>query len=88
MLDTLVFIDYLGWIATGVFIVSYFCRSPAALRSFQMAGAVLWIAYGMIINASPVVVANILVFAAAAWTTVRARRSQVLACAASPRDGT
>lgn len=71
------FLDYLGWVATGVFVCSYFCRSPAALRFFQMVGATLWIAYGMIISASPVVVANLLVFSAAAWTAVRARRAAV-----------
>jgi hypothetical protein len=78
MLGSLGLVDYLGWIATGVFIASYFCKSPAGLRSFQMAGATLWIAYGVLISASPVIVANILVFTAAAWTTVRARHSQVL----------
>lgn len=71
------FLDWLGWIATAVFVFSYFCRSPAALRFFQMAGATLWIAYGLIISASPVVVANMLVLSAAAWTTLRARRAVV-----------
>lgn len=69
-------VDYLGWIATAVFVLSYFGRSPAALRSLQMAGAVLWIAYGVIISASPVIVANVLVFTAAAWSTLRVRRMQ------------
>jgi hypothetical protein len=69
-------VDYLGWIATGVFVLSYFCSSPTALRSLQMAGAVLWIAYGTIISAPPVIVANMLVFMAAAWSTVRMRRVQ------------
>jgi hypothetical protein len=73
----MVFVDYLGWVATGVFLFSYFCKSAAALRSFQMAGALLWIGYGMIISASPVVVANALVFAAAAWTAFRTRRPPV-----------
>ncbi len=36
-----------------------------------MAGAALWIVYGAMIGAIPVVVANGLVFAAAAWTLVR-----------------
>ena len=71
------FIDHPGWIATAVFVLSCFCRSAAALRFFQMAGATLWIAYGFIIGASPVVVANLLVFSAAAWTAVRARRAAV-----------
>lgn len=67
-------VDYLGWIATAVFVLSYFCGSPTALRTLQMAGAVLWIAYGVIIGASPVIVANVLVFTAAAWSAIRMRR--------------
>lgn len=66
-------IDTLGWIATAVFVGSYFFKRPALLRAAQMAGAALWIIYGVLIGAIPVVVANGLVFAAAAWTLVRAR---------------
>jgi len=58
----------LGWIATAVFVGSYFFRQPAALRVMQMSGAVLWIIYGVMIDAIPVIAANALVFAAAAWT--------------------
>jgi uncharacterized protein with PQ loop repeat len=36
-----------------------------------MLGALLWVVYGMLIRASPVIVANVLVFSAAAWTTLR-----------------
>jgi hypothetical protein len=57
----------LGWVATGVFVGSYFLR-PAALRAVQMAGAVLWIVYGFLIDATPVIAANALVLTAAAWT--------------------
>jgi uncharacterized protein involved in response to NO len=60
--------DYLGWAATAVFVMSYFCSTPDALKRVQMAGALMWIAYGLLLGASPVVVANLLVFAAAAWT--------------------
>ena len=66
--------EYLGWIATAVFVSSYFFKRPALLRAAQMAGAVLWILYGVLIDALPVVVANGLVFSAAAWTlTFQAR---------------
>jgi uncharacterized protein with PQ loop repeat len=41
------------------------------LRSVQMFGALLWVTYGVLINASPVIAANVLVFSAAAWTTLR-----------------
>jgi hypothetical protein len=60
----------LGWIATAIFVGSYFLR-PAALRAIQMVAAVLWIVYGVLIDATPVIAANALVFAAAAWTLAR-----------------
>ncbi len=65
--------EILGWIATAVFVSSYFFKRPALLRAAQMVGACLWILYGAIIGAIPVVVANGLVFGAAAWTLLRAR---------------
>jgi hypothetical protein len=65
--------EMLGWIATAVFVSSYFFKRPALLRAAQMLGACLWILYGAIIGAIPVVVANGLVFGAAAWTLLRAR---------------
>jgi Trk-type K+ transport system membrane component len=58
----------LGWLATAVFVGSYFFSRPAALRAMQMAGALLWIVYGVLIDALPVIAANVLVFSAAAWT--------------------
>ena len=72
-------IDYLGWIATAVFVSSYFFKQPALLRAAQMGGAALWIVYGVMISAIPVVVANGLVFAAAAWTMLRAKPPEVAA---------
>jgi hypothetical protein len=60
--------EYLGWLATAVFVGSYFFQRPATLRHIQMAGALMWMAYGLLIRATPVVAANLLVFAAAAWT--------------------
>jgi hypothetical protein len=63
--------EYLGWVATAVFVGSYFCPRPSLLRGVQMAGALLWIAYGIEVHASPVIVANALVFSAAAWTVFR-----------------
>jgi hypothetical protein len=65
--------DTLGWIATALFVGSYFFKRPAFLRAMQMSGAALWIVYGAMIGAIPVVVANALVFGAAAFTLVRAR---------------
>jgi hypothetical protein len=64
-------IDLLGWTATAVFVGSYFLARPSLLRGAQMIGALLWVTYGLLIHASPVIVANALVFSAAAWTMLR-----------------
>ena len=64
-------IECLGWTATAVFVTSYFFSRPSLLRGVQMLGALLWVTYGLLINASPVIVANVLVFSAAAWTSFR-----------------
>jgi Bacterial inner membrane protein len=64
-------IEYLGWGATAVFVGSYFCVRPALLRGVQICGALLWVIYGVLIGASPVIVANVLVISAAAWTLIR-----------------
>lgn len=65
------FVDGLGWAATAVFVSSYFQSGTTGLRRLQMVGSVLWMVYGTLMHAAPVVVANILVLAAAAWTTRR-----------------
>jgi hypothetical protein len=67
-------IDSLGWVATGLFVTSYFFARPAALRAAQILGALLWVIYGALIGARPVIAANALVIAAAAWTTLRELR--------------
>jgi len=66
-------LDVAGWVATAVFVGSYFCRRPAVLRGVQMAGAAIWVLYGLALGAVPVVAANVLVLLAAAWTGLRAR---------------
>jgi Bacterial inner membrane protein len=69
-------IELLGWTATAVFVGSYFFARPSLLRAAQMFGAVLWVTYGVLIGASPVIVANVLVFSAAAWTMLRKASSR------------
>jgi hypothetical protein len=68
-------IEYLGWTATAVFVGSYFCARAEMLKRVQMLGALMWVAYGILIGASPVIAANVLVFAAAAWTLGRRRQT-------------
>jgi len=66
---------YLGWAATAVFAASYFFKREQTLRTVQMLGAAMWVIYGVAIGAAPVVAANVLVVAAAAWTNKRQRSS-------------
>ena len=69
-------VDGVGWAATGVFVGSYFFTRAQAIRRTQMAGALMWLVYGLLINAYPVIVANVLVFGAAAWSLARAEQSK------------
>lgn len=63
--------EWIGWLATGVFMTSYFAKGPIMLRRIQGGAAALWALYGILIHASPVIVANILVAGVAVATSVR-----------------
>ena len=64
--------DLIGWAATAVFAASYFCAKANALRRVQIAGALMWTAYGVLSHAAPVIGANLLLVAVALWTARRA----------------
>ena len=66
----------IGWVATAIFSTSYFFRRPAALRRIQAAAACLWVIYGLAIGAFPVVVANVIVAAAALYSSFMTRGRQ------------
>ena len=68
-------VEALGWTATAVFVGSYFFTRAEVLVRVQMVGAVMWVAYGLLMRAPPVVVANLLVLGAAAWKARQAQRS-------------
>jgi hypothetical protein len=63
--------DWIGWLATAVFLVSYFTRTPTSLRRVQGVAAILWALYGVLISALPVIVANLLVAGAAIVSSLR-----------------
>jgi hypothetical protein len=63
--------EWVGWVATATFATSYFCRKPAALRRVQALAALLWIGYGLLIHAMPVIVSNLVVAAVAAASSLR-----------------
>jgi inner membrane protein len=62
-------VDALGWLATAMFLASYSCRTQRALRLTQAGAALLWAAYGLLLHALPVIVANLLVAAVAAYSS-------------------
>jgi len=62
-----------GWVATAVFTASYWFRRADLLRAVQMVGALLWIVYGLAIEARPVILANVLLLAAATLAALRSR---------------
>lgn len=70
--------DWIGWVATAVFLASYCLKDQAKLRRVQALAALLWVAYGAILHAVPIVVANLLVALAAVYSS--------LARGVTPRD--
>jgi hypothetical protein len=67
-------LDWIGWVATAAFASSYLCKQPASLRRVQAGAATLWVIYGSIIHAFPVIVANLVVAAMAIFSSPLMRR--------------
>lgn len=53
--------DWIGWLATVMFASSYLSRRPVTMRRIQGLAALMWAAYGALIHALPVLVANVIV---------------------------
>ena len=66
-------LEWIGWIATAAFAASYFCKQPKMLRLVQALAALLWVVYGLLIHATPVVVANVVVAGMAGWSSFTRR---------------
>jgi hypothetical protein len=68
--------DLVGWLATAIFVSSYAFKRPATLRRVQGAGAIAWLAYGVLIHSHPVIVANAIVAGTAIWSSfLRSRQA-------------
>jgi inner membrane protein len=63
--------DWIGWLATAVFVSSYFSKQPQTLRRLQGVAASLWGVYGALIGAMPVLVANVIVAGVAIGSSFR-----------------
>ena len=64
-------VDWIGWLATAVFLVSYFTKRPTSLRRVQGVAAGLWALYGVLIHSLPVIVANVLVASVAVLSSFK-----------------
>jgi hypothetical protein len=67
-------IDAIGWAATAIFLTSYACTDTRRLRLMQAAAALVWVGYGAMLHAVPVIVANLLVAGVAAYSAVKGLR--------------
>ena len=56
-----IMIDSIGWLATATFASSYFCTNQQRLRWLQAGASTLWMIYGILIGAMPMIVANLIV---------------------------
>jgi Flp pilus assembly protein TadB len=72
-------LSYVGWFATALFAGSYLFKEPRSLSIMQALAALVWIVYGVILGAGPVIVCNVAValmasFAAYRFTLSRAEK--------------
>jgi hypothetical protein len=63
-------IELLGWVATALFCLSYLVPARSLL-AVQIVAAVLWVGYGALTHAAPVVVSNCIVVTAAGFSLWR-----------------
>ena len=80
-------IDWVGWLATAVFVASYRFKDQQTLRWIQAAAAVLWVGYGVARQALPVVIANLLVAGMAVYSS-RAVRPEISRASGSDQSRT
>jgi hypothetical protein len=67
-------LEWIGWVATALFASSYFFKQANVLRKVQAGAALMWVVYGLIIHAFPVVVANVVVASVALYSSFLDRR--------------
>lgn len=51
-------IELLGWIATGITLISMMVKDMTLLRVINSVGCILWISYGLVRSDVPIIVVN------------------------------
>lgn len=64
-------LSYVGWFATAMFAGSYLFKEPKSLSIMQAMAAIVWIIYGVMIGAFPVIVCNVAVALMATFAAYR-----------------
>jgi hypothetical protein len=77
--------DWIGWLATAIFLASYSCKDQGRLRRVQALAALVWVIYGVILHAVPIVVANLLVALAAVYSSLAGNGTRKLPSEVSER---
>jgi hypothetical protein len=67
-------LDALGWVATAMFASSYFFKSSRGMRRAQAVAALVWVSYGVWMNALPIIVSNTIVAVLACYTDLKETR--------------
>ena len=80
--------DWLGWAATATFLASYACKDQGALRRVQAVAALMWTAYGAILHAMPIIVANLLVAGVAVYSSLNNKGVSGTRACPEQREGT
>lgn len=60
-METINFVEWLGYLASAMVAVSFVMKSITKLRFVNLIGAVLFVVYGIAIQAVPVILANLFV---------------------------
>jgi polyferredoxin len=80
--------DWVGWIATSCFTLSYLVKKERTLLLLQGLASSIWLTYGLIIHAFPLVVANAIVAGSAfskAVGVIRRERAAAASLAGSAK---
>jgi hypothetical protein len=65
------YIEWVGWLATGTFTLSYLVKTELKLLLLQAVAATIWCTYGVLIAKPPLIVANVIVASSAGFRAFR-----------------
>ena len=64
-------LDGIGWVATALFASSYFFKTSRGMRRVQAVAALVWVTYGFLMSAVPIIVANVIVAVLAVYSDLK-----------------